>query len=148
MSGEIRMAALQGLLTGLHRSPVQIKALLFKQYLDIISEVSTSRTARTEALKLAMGSSGHWKFESLFPEAFPAESQAAPSRVTDTEPVHSESWSSDAKWDYSAVEWKTPSEAKDEYDDIMRKLAAASHGRMNGSQITSRPTFPMQGQWR
>jgi hypothetical protein len=145
------MAALQGLLVGPYRSPVQIKALLIKQYVDIIAEVTTTRAARTEALKLAMGASGHWTFESLFPEAFRGAQKSAtpePAPTDDAVDVAPPSWSPDKAWDYSAVEWKTPTESKDEYDEIMRKLAAKTRNTMNGTQITTKPKFPMQGKWR
>ena len=149
MSGEIRMASLQGLLTGLHRSPVQIKALLLKQYLDIIEEVTSTRAARTEALKLAMGSSGRWTFESLFPEVFTGgDSEKTPSKEDPKPPSEPASWSPDKSWDYSSVEWKTPSESKEEYESLMRKVAAMKTGTMNGTQITTKPQFPMQGKWR
>lgn len=145
------MAADMGLLTGLYRSPVQAKALFIKSYLDIIRDVSSKQEQRGEALKLAMGSSGQFKFDALFPEVF----SDAPKRTTrfvseqeSDEPVVTDStqWSDSARWDYSAVEWKSPSEAKDEYDDLMRRLAAKSHGSMNGTQITT--SIPNFGKWR
>lgn len=144
------MAAEMGLLVGLYRSPVQAKALFIKSYLDIIRDVSSKREQRVDALKLAMGSSGQFKFDVLFPEAFPNASKpprAVSTSVSD-EPVvvDSTQWSDTARWDYSAVEWKSPSEAKDEYDEIMRKLAANSRGTMNGTQITT--SIPNFGKWR
>jgi hypothetical protein len=150
MSGEIRMAADMGLLVGVYRSPVQFKALFIKGYLDIIRDISTRRDQRVEALKFAMGASGHWTFESLFPEAFKGVSAQQSTSVAAApveQVVDSESWSADQRWDYSAVEWKTPTTAKAEYDEIMRKLAAKSTGTMNGTQITT-PQWPHMGKWR
>lgn len=143
------MAADMGLLVGPYRSLVQFKALFVKSYLDLIRDVSTRRDQRTEALKLAMGASGQWKFDSLFPEVFKGMPQQQP---TKSEPVTEEfddstSWPTDARWDYSAVEWKTPSTAKEEYDEIMRKLAAQSRGTMNGTHITT-PQWAHMGKWR
>lgn len=147
------MASLQGLLTGPYRSLVQIKALMLKQYLDVIAEASSSRAKRTEALKLAMGSSGNWTFESLFPEAFgkeaftvqkpPSESSVEPSEEMVTTETK---WSDTTSLDYSAVEWMSPQDSKDQVDALMRKVASMSHGTMNGNQI--RPKFPLEGQWR
>jgi hypothetical protein len=142
------MAAQMDLLTGTHRSGVQFKALFIKNYLDLIHDVSSRREQRTEALKLAMGSSGLWKFESLFPDVFDGMPIVEAKPTTSVEVVDSESWSADATWDYSAVEWKSPSEHKEEYDEIMRKLAAKSSGTMNGTQITTQKKFPLMGQWR
>lgn len=143
------MAALQGLLQGKYRSPVQVKALFIKQYLDIIVESAATRRQRTETLKLAMGSSGQYRFPTLFPDVFGEEDQApAPQRPAPAETVEAPD---DAPLptdgtavDYSGVRWKTPSEAREEYDALLAKISAASKGTMNGAQIK----IPMHGQWR
>lgn len=141
---ELRLAERQGLMQGLHLSTIQVRGLEILHFLDEIEKVK----AKAERFKLALITTGNYDPKSLFPE-YAMMFKDDPDQktvVTKEVPIEdTQSYSEDAVWDYSEVEWKSGSDAIDEFNALMEKVGSLKNGKLNGGQVLS---FPTQGQWR
>lgn len=96
--------------------------------LDLIERVEQRREKVENDFRRfreAIIAAGHPKRDAVFPEYFPQEVK----EVTDG------SIPDDAQIDYSEVEWKMPSNAKEEYEALMAKVSAARRGSFSGNQL-------------
>jgi hypothetical protein len=133
LKSEIRLADRQGLLTGKHLSVVQFQATYLLNWLD----EGEKSTARLQALKRSLIASGSWRPQDMFPEHF--DDQAT---VVDDNP--DEELPSEADFDYSNVEWKSPTDAMGEYETLMAQVAQLTQGKLEESQMRS----PDDDGWR
>lgn len=124
LKSEIRLADRQGLLTGRHLSVIQFQATYLLNWID---ETDKS-AAGFQALKRSLIASGSWKPQDLFPEHFD-------DTATVVEDDLSEELPSGADIDYSKVEWKSPTGAKDEYEALMAQVSQFSQGKLDEHQV-------------
>lgn len=133
LKSEIRLAERQGLLTGRHLSAVQFQATYLLNWLD----ENDKSTAKFEALKRSLVAGGLRRPEELFPEHFDGQT-----KVVDDNP--DEELPADADIDYSRVDWKSPADAKDEYEALMAQVSQFSQGRLEEQQMRA----PDDDGWR
>lgn len=129
MKSQLRLAERQGLLQGRHLSSVQFHAGIILNLEDSLERTKHDHASFKNAL-VAAGAQA----KALFPEYFPDEKKVESEEVdfSDTE----------ASFDYSDVEWKSPSDNPAEFDNLMAQVASLAQGTVNGSQFT-----PNEG-WR
>jgi hypothetical protein len=141
LKAELRLAERQGILRGYRLSPVQSQAL---QILNLLDEIDKFRR-QYDLFRAALTANGNYEPKGLWTE-FSKLFQDQPTEEVREETAGPANGDPDnIKFDYSAVEWRTPSEAREEYEDLMKKVAALSTGALNGNQVK---TFPGQGEWR
>lgn len=122
---ELRLAERQGLLTGRYLSPIQVQGI---QVLRLLDEVEKQQT-KFDLLRTALVAAGAppqdmWpEFKELFGDA----------TVEMDDPAADDP---NATYDYRDVEWKGISDAAQEYEDLMVKVAALHTGRINGESLT------------
>lgn len=133
LKGEIRLANRQGLLTGRHLSVVQFQATYLLNWID---ETDKS-TAGFQALKRSLIASGSWKPQDLFPEHFDDKATVVDDDLAEELPPG-------VDLDYSNVEWKSPTDAKDEYEALMAQVAQFSQGKLDEHQLR----LPGDDGWR
>lgn len=129
MKSQLRLAERQGLLQGRHLSPVQFHAGIVLNLEDGLDKTRHDHASFKNAL-VAAGAQA----KALFPEYFPEEKKAEVEEVDFSD--------AEASYDYSDVEWKSPSDNPAEFNELMAQVANLTQGTMNGSQFT-----PDQG-WR
>jgi hypothetical protein len=115
---ELRLAQRQGLLVGRHLSVAQYKATIILEFADQIDRKIEKAETDFRRFREAVVAAGHPKRDLLFPEFFPKKKEAE-----------------DVSEDYADVEWKSPSNAKEEYEALMAKVMANSHGSFGGNQF-------------
>lgn len=133
LKSEIRLAERQGLLTGRHLSIVQFQATYLLNWLD----ENDKSTAKFDALKRSLVAAGLRRPEEMFPEHFDGQA-----KVVDDDP--DEELPADVDLDYSRVDWKSPTEAKDEYEALMAQVAQFSQGKLEEQQMRA----PDDDGWR
>ena len=103
---------------GLDISQIQAEGLSILMYQEEIDGIKKDK----EALKLALVSRPEYSPEKMFPEFLGGS------------PDNTEDEDDETEYDYSAVEWKGPSDVdKEEFASILRELAEAS-GRVSYEQ--------------
>lgn len=124
------MAQRQGLLLGRHLSSVQFNAVTILDWMDRLASAKKTAEAELLTLKAALVARGDeaWRPEKLFDEWFPAPTGEEP------ETLDVENEQGKLGVDYSGVEFKG-SEAKAEYEELMRQIGAAATGQVNGSEM-------------
>lgn len=135
------MAERRDLLKGRYLSPVQIRALEILNFLDEIEKLKT----QYDLFRSALVGSGSYLPKAIWPEyqkLFGEEKQEDP-QVREMDDVATDD--STAHFDYSNVEWKSPSEGIEEYESLMAKVASLSTGSFTGDTLTK---FSGQGEWR
>jgi hypothetical protein len=136
LAGELRLAQRQGLLVGRHISMVQANGIVI---LDWIERLETSRHHADDEIfrfKTALLSLGdeRWTPEMLFKDYFPAPIDE--DDVPDSLDVETEAGKLGV--DYSEVEWKSGSEAIDEFQELMKGIGSLSTGTLSGSSFAGR----------
>lgn len=137
------MAQRQGLLVGRHLSLAQAKASIILDWMERLD--SAKRTVETELMqvKAALVASGDFRPEKLFKDYFPAptgeENDGAGSLDVENE-------QGKLGVDYSEVEWKSGSEAIEEYEDLMRQISGLTSGSVSGTEF--RPAAGPDEGWR
>jgi hypothetical protein len=99
-------------------SVAQHKATIILEFADQIQRKIDKAEIDFRRFREAVVAAGHPKRDLLFPEFFPKKEETA-----------------DVSEDYANVEWKTPSNAKDEYEELMAKVMASSKGSFGGDQF-------------
>lgn len=102
--------------------------------LDYLEQLSLRKQSHEQAqrdlrrVKEAIVASGRGDLETLFPEYF------KPDVVEDDTPI-----AEGTLIDYSAVEWKSPSDARDEYESLMEQVRSMSKGSFDAGSVTVDP---------
>lgn len=130
MKSQLRLAERQGLLQGRHLSSVQFHAGIVLNLEDSLEKTKHDHSSFKNAL-VAAGAQA----KALFPEYFPEEKKAEPEESADFSDL-------EAQYDYSEVEWKSPSDNPEEFSDLMAQVANLTRGTVSGSQ------FPLNEGWR
>lgn len=112
---------------------MQFQATYLLNWLD----ENDKSTARFEALKRSLVAGGLRRPEELFPEHFDDQTKVVDDNPDEELPV-------DADIDYSKVDWKSPTDAKDEYEALMAQVAQFSQGRLEEQQMRA----PDDDGWR
>ena len=99
----------------------QHKATIILEFAEQIDRKILKAETDFRRFREAVVAAGHPKRDLLFPEFFPAKKKEA----------------EDVSEDYADVEWKTPSNAKEEYESLMAKVMANSKGSFGGNQFMS-----------
>lgn len=122
------MADRQGLLIGRHLSPVQFKGTIILEYLAQREKA----TENVDSIKRSLLSSGKPiddeqvdRLQRMFPDLFPAREMSEDEELPES-----------GQGDYSEVEWKGPSDAASEYQELMAEIAALNQGTMTGDEVT------------
>jgi hypothetical protein len=137
LKAELRLAERQGILCGSYLSVVQANAIYILNFLD---EIERSRS-KADLFRAALVASNSYKPEGLFPE-YKYFFGDEPDIVEADDPIAD---SPDSTYDYSNVEWKSPQDAHDEYEQLMGKLKGLTTGTITGDQLGG---FPLAGEWR
>lgn len=103
---------------GRHLSVVQHKATIILALIDSRDQGIAKAEDDFRRFREAIVASGHSKRELLFPEFFPSKKKE------------------DVSEDYANVEWKMPSNAKEEYESLMASIAANRNGSFGGDSLT------------
>lgn len=112
---------------GRHLSLVQHKATMILELMDRVERRRDKVENDFRRFREAIVAAGHPKRDAVFPEYFQQEvKELGDAPMPD-----------DAQVDYSAVEWKMPSNAKDEYEALMAQVAANSRGSFGGNQFVN-----------
>lgn len=110
---------------GRHLSMVQHKGSIILELIEHRERGINKAESDFRRFREAVVASGHPKREVLFPEYFPIKEQELGDGAVPA----------DAKVDYSNVEWKMPSNAKDEYETLMAQVASHRSGTFGSDSL-------------
>jgi hypothetical protein len=114
---------------------VQFKGTIILDYMERMETAKGTAESNLRRLKEALVSSGSFKVEGLFPEHFPDDAVEDDSDAPFPE---------GSNIDYSAVDWKAPSDggnAEEEYRALMAQVAGAKTGSFSGDKLQVEDLF-------
>lgn len=132
------MAQRQGLLTGRHLSDIQFNATVILDWQERLASdkrASEQDWLLVRAALVARNDHEDERFrpEKLFEDYFQAPTAEEMPESLDVEAADG----SKLGVDYSAVKWKSGTEAIEEYDELMRQIGSLSSGAVSGPEFSA-----------
>lgn len=112
---------------------VQAKGTIILDWIERMESARRTVQADLLAVKAALVASGDYKPEKLFEDWFPTPTD----EDEDSGSLDVETEEGKLGVDYSAVEWKSGSEAIEEYQKLMREIGSLTTGTMSGAEFPS-----------